>query len=474
MSILFISHSAPDNEIAEALDDAIRKLLGENSNEIKVRYSSSADHGPHGGEEWRSWIETQILGATTALIILTRESVTRHWPIWEAAACRGVSLAREQNKIEPRGPKIVALTFGISDVDCPDPFKKEQISSGTNPDDVENIFLQILEYHCIDPKVQFKAGQKLPEVLEQYLTSVKKTLLNTSSLVTEASVQDWLSRLNSLISEKRWSELGSFQRRMEVAFGYSKTTGYGKTTMRQIDLRLHRRLGECHLEQQNFEEAASQLRCARESAPRDVYVLSRLAEALIKHILKISKNNEKSDASSLQDEDKEKIDKLQDEVEEIIEKTNSLDPEILYSNPDSAAVSAKYHRRIKGDTQEALRIYRKSFQLNPESYYLADVLGQTLIEEGEFDAAKKTYKKAEDILKRIHDHNIWSLATSTTAYLVLGKSDLAIQAASEIVSLNPTANQTDSMIKGVSELCEKLQINDDIKIELIRKLEGAR
>jgi len=142
---------------------------------------------------------------------------------------------------------------------------------------------------------------------------------------------------------------------------------------------------------------------------------------------------------------------LQDEVEGIIDKTNSLDPDILYLNPDSAAVAAKYHRRIKNDAQEALRIYRKSFKLNPGSYYLADVLGQTLIDEGEFDEAKATYYLAEDILNRIPDHNIWSLATRTTAYLVLGKSDLAIKAANEIVALDPTANQTESIISGISE-----------------------
>lgn len=452
MSILFISHSAPDNEIAIAIDKAISDLLGENSNEIKVRYSSSADRGPHGGEEWRTWIETQILSATTALIILSRESVTRHWPIWEAAACRGVSLLREQKKLKPEGPKIVALTFGISDDDCPDPFKKEQIFSGTNSDDIKRVFMQILEYHSIKSEVQFEAGQRLENVRNQYLLSVNRILLNTPSLVTEPIVQDWLYRLDSLIGEKRWSELKSFQHRMEVAFGYDKNT-----MMRQIDLRLHRRLGECHLEQKNYEQAVNQFRFARESAPRDVYVLSRLAEALIKHIFNIG---EETDTSL-----------LQDEVEGIIEKTKALDPDILYLNPDSAAVAAKYQRRIKLNTKEALRIYRKSFKLNPESYYLADVLGQTLIGEGKLNEAKATYRLAEKILNRIPDHNIWSLATRITAYLVLGKSDLAIKAANEIADSDPTTNQIESIINGISELCEKIEIDAQNKVELIRKLE---
>ena len=82
MSTLFISHSSPDHEIAKALEEAISIIVGESSGKINISYSSSAERGPYGGEEWREWIEQQIVEATTVLIILTRESVTRHWPIW--------------------------------------------------------------------------------------------------------------------------------------------------------------------------------------------------------------------------------------------------------------------------------------------------------------------------------------------------------------------------------------------------------
>jgi len=448
-STLFISHSAPDSEIAKALEKAISALLGDHRKEIEITYSSSADCGPHAGEEWREWIEKQILRATTILIVLSRESITRHWPIWEAAACHGVSLLREHEGAEPVLPKIVALTYGISDNDCPDPFKKEQIFSGTNGDDIKQIFMQILEYHnIVDNRVLIEAGVKINDIRDEYLKSINKLLLNSPSLISEASVQDWLSRLDTLIKDKRWSELPDFQDRMNVAYGYSN-----ETMLRQIDLRLHRRLGECHLEQKNFEQAITQLQLARESAPRDVYVLSRLAEAILKHILE------------------NHTIEFEDEIGELLNRIENLDSDILYTNPDSAAVAAKYQRLIKKDTQEAIKIYRKSICRNPKSYYLADVLGQTLIGIGEVDQAKETYRSALDILESIPDHNIWSLATKTAAYLVLGDMNSAKLTAGEVSALNPTTNQQESIVNGVVRLCSELDIDKNIQDELIQRIE---
>ena len=451
VSTLFISHSSPDHEIAEALQKAISKLLGESSGQINICYSSSADRGPHGGEEWREWIEQQIVEATTVLIILSRESVTRHWPIWEAAACRGVGLQRASVNSDSVLPRIIALTYGITDDECPDPFRKEQIFSGESNDEMEKVFMQVLGYHGIDSETIFKAGKKLKNTLRTYLSSVKKILLNAPSLITEASVQDWLVRLDKLVEDQRWSELPSFQQWMNIAFGYDK-----KTMLRQIDLRLHRRLGDYHLEQRNFIQAIEQLRFARESAPRDVYVLSRLTEALIKYILESDKN--------LSTE-------FQEEIEELLDRVTILDPNILYTNPDSAAVAAKYQRRIKNNPQKAISIYKKSLKLNPDSYYLADVLGQTLIEVGKIEEAQGTYKQALEILSRIPDHNIWSLATKTTAKLVLNKIGDATESIEEIIGLKPTNNQLESIKDGVISICRKLGMDEYIEKELAKKLD---
>ncbi len=452
VSTLFISHSSPDYEIAEALQKAISKLLDEDSGQIKICYSSSAERGPHGGEEWRKWIEQQIVDATTALIILSRESVTRHWPIWEAAACRGVGLQRARENNESVRPRIIALTYGITDAECPDPFRKEQIFSGESSEDMERVFMQVLGYHGIESETLFKAGKHLENTLKIYLSSVEKLLLNAPSLVSEASVQDWLERLDKLVEDQRWSELPSFQHWMNIAFGYDQ-----KTMLRQIDLRLHRRLGEYHLEQRNFVQAIEQLRFARESAPRDIYILSRLTEALIKHILE---SDERISSTE-----------MQEEIEDLLRRITVLDPDILYSTPDSAAMAAKYQRRIKNNHKEAITIYKKSLSLNPDSYYLADVLGQTQIEVGKIKEAENTYTQALEILSRIPDYNIWSLATKTTANLVLNKISDAGESIDEIIKLNPTVNQLESIKDGIVSVCRKIKRDEAMVREFIEKID---
>ena len=319
---------------------------------------------------------------------------------------------------------------------------------------MERVFLQILEYHSIEKGITFKAGQRLENVLNIYLSSVKRILLDAPSLISEASVQDWLSRLDSLIENKRWSELVSFQHRMNIAFGYDK-----KTMLRQIDLRLHRRLGECHLEQLNYEQAIEQLKYARESAPRDIYVLSRLVEALIKYILNTEEETGLSD--------------FKEDIEELLIRIDVIDPDILYVNPDSAAVAAKYQRRINNNIQEAIRIYRKSLNLNPDSYYLADVLGQTLIDAGDLKEAEESYQKALEIINRIHDYNIWSLATKTTANLVLNQFDRALESANDISNLNPSLNQVESIKGGIVSLCMKLNVDKNNERRLLKKIGGG-
>lgn len=169
MSTLFISHSASDHEIAEALRRAISTLLGESIGLIEIQYSSSAERGPQGGDKWRQWIDQQVVEAKTALIVLSRESVTRSWPLWEAAACRGVALQRMQKETEPVDPLIIALTYGITKDECPDPLQAEQIYSGEDPDDMIIAFKQILKYHQADENVFVNVGEIGKKVLRTYI-----------------------------------------------------------------------------------------------------------------------------------------------------------------------------------------------------------------------------------------------------------------------------------------------------------------
>jgi len=91
---LFISHNAVDRPYAVALETAIHELL-DSDTLIDVRYSTSDEAGPQGGEKWREWIHRQVVDARTALVVVTPHALAKPWLLWEAGACVGAALAQQ-------------------------------------------------------------------------------------------------------------------------------------------------------------------------------------------------------------------------------------------------------------------------------------------------------------------------------------------------------------------------------------------
>ena len=58
---LYISHNAVDRPYAVALETAIHELL-DSDTLIDVRYSTSDEAGPQGGEKWREWMQRCVQG----------------------------------------------------------------------------------------------------------------------------------------------------------------------------------------------------------------------------------------------------------------------------------------------------------------------------------------------------------------------------------------------------------------------------
>ena len=98
------------------------------------------------------------------------------------------------------------------------------------------------------------------------------------------------------------------------------------------------------------------------------------------------------------------------------------------------------------------------------------MLGQTQIEVGNKNDAIKTYKDTLEILERIGDHNVWSLATKTTANLVLQNLNDAKNAIDEIIKLHPTKNQLMSIKEGILDICAKTGIAEKDKKDLMTRM----
>ena len=88
--VLFISHTAIDHPYAVALSSVLETLAGPRA--IDVRFSSSAESGPQGGQVWRDWIDARITDYWSALIVVTPESMGKPWLLWEAGACHAAKL----------------------------------------------------------------------------------------------------------------------------------------------------------------------------------------------------------------------------------------------------------------------------------------------------------------------------------------------------------------------------------------------
>lgn len=454
-TVLFISHNAADRPYAQALKQFVDDLLLD-PNLIDVRYSTSADTGPEGGEAWRDWIYRSVIDARTTLIIVTPHALGKPWLLWEAGAVKGAALARQSGTSDAtRSAIIVSLAYGLPVAECPDPLRGEQIIQGTDTKRLEELFYRILQVHEISGETLFKAGNRIRQAFDRYVPAVEAAMQRAPSIVNEANVQDWLKRLDALAAGKRLSELAGFERWMMLAFGRDTDEDAGSGGI-PIDVRLHRALGELHLGQRQYGQAVRQLRLAWRAAPRDIYVLRPLAEACMKSAL------EGGDAGSTE---------AREQIKTLLSAIRELDDQAFTATPEGAGLLAKYHRRVLHQPEEALSIYRKSLEVNPDSYYLTDLIAQTELELGRHDAARASFGRALEIIDRLGERNIWSHATAATASV--GLSDLARARAhiAQILEIgSPSASQAASITLGIREVASRIGLNPDSIDELLHDL----
>ncbi len=470
-NVLFISHTASDHPFALALKTAIHALVG--SETIDVRYSTSDEAGPQGGEKWREWIYRQVVEARTTLVVVTPQAIGKPWLLWEAGACWGAALTRKalaneegvgESGEHPGGMVgsrlLVTLAYGLSASECPDPLSAEQIVDGARDGAMEKVFDDILEAHGLSLDLIRKATKRMEGALASYTATVGKALLEASSLVTEANVQEWLARLDEIEqdAERRGArpsveDLRHYERWMRLAFGRDlDETG----TAAPIDVRLHRRLGQLFLRLRQFEPAARQLKLARRAAPRDIYVLRPLGEARLKH--------------HLAGKDPAADDEARKEIEGLLAAIKELDREAFVATPDAAALYGKYLRRARGDRPRAIEVYSTAFAACPDSYYLADLLAQTQLEEGLLEEARATYRRALEILDKLDELDVWSCATSTTAWVALGDHAGALASLQELPELDPEPSEVESVVGGLREVAQRSGYPDEGLEELLAVL----
>lgn len=453
-NVLFISHNAADQPYARALEAFIKTLV-DGLASIEVCYSTSSQTGPEGGEAWRSWIYDCVVRARTTLIVVTPHALGKPWLVWEAGAVKGASLARqpgpgsEARKGRARvgqAPQglIVSLAFGLSNAECPDPLRGEQIVQGTDLQRLKELFPNILAAHGLSGPALMTAGARMEKALESFRDAVQAAMRRTPSLINEANVQDWLTRLDEMARAHRLSELAGFERWMMLDFGHEGSADAAAPAA-PIDLRLHRRLGELYLGERLYADAVRQLRLAWRAAPRNIFVVRPLAEASMKQLLSLAADDQ--------------TEQRRHEVLLLLDAIKELDPTAFKASPDAAALLAKYYRRVLQEPARALVVYQEALAHNPDSYYLADLAAQTALELRQMDQAREHFQQALAITMRLVDNSLWSYATAATACVGLQILPQARENLEKLMlHIKPTETQADSIRRGIREVGERVGV----------------
>jgi len=416
---VFISHTHADAEIAHALSAAIEDVFGDL---LTTSYSTKKelDGGIKPGEEWFRWIVTKVREAQIAVIILTPSSVQKPWVLWEAGAVYGAGIASAATDIR----KVRPLVFKLSGSQIPSPFAGIQGVNGDERDGIERFLTDL--FNDFSPQMNtaqiFKAGRMLEDkTFNKYLNNVQQALLDSPLLPTEAAVQEWSDRLDKLFAENRLSEVQYLHDWLNLTFGRARDD-----RPLPLDLRLHRRLGEAYLSSNNPDRAIQEFQLALEFAPRDIFLLRNLGLAYLN-------------------------DRKKEEASRVIARIAELDKNAFSHNVECATLKGKL-QRMSNDSEGAAETYRLALENNSDSYYLADVLGQTLLQIGKIENAQSVYRRACEIILRLSEQNLWTYATRATAALVLNDEPNALRMLEEIAGLKPTPSEIKTIEDGLENI----------------------
>lgn len=426
LTSMFISHSHHDSEFAQALkrlfESAIPKLAG------SVEFSSdvSPDGGISAGEEWREWIKRQVLESGRAIIVLTPRSVDSDWVQWEAGAVEGVRLAEEKHSI-----RVLPVLFGVTRV--PSTLSNLNYVDGSSVGAMKKLVTGLQEDAGMSGKEMVAKNDDVDRALKTFVETVEALSTDIPAEPTEATMQEWISRIDDLARQGRSSEVGSLHQWLELAFGLDDPDA----RQAPLDVRIHRRLGEMYLGAKRFGRAIKQFDLARKSAPRDLFLLRNLGLAYVA-------------ASQL------------DEAGAVIERIEELDPEAFTKNPECVGLKGRWYRtrweqsgeRDRASLEKARDTYLDGAEATHGQYYLADVAAQLSLQLDDETGAGRSFDAVLTAVGDLGTQSIWSHASAANALLYQGRSEDAMVRLNKIADLGPDARQISSIESGLARMAK--------------------
>lgn len=415
---IFISLTKDDSPIADALRDALYELFSHHR--VRVDYSTNKDYegGIRHGSDWYRWIHDRVSDCSAAIIILTSTSVRKPWVLYESGA-----VASSAYGSGDASQKLRPMMFQMSEDAVPSPLKHVQTVRGDDADGFRSMLRELVAdfQDLLEPREALQIGERMNTVISSYIERVNEALRIAPLEPSEGVVQEWCKRLDEAASEYRATAVQYLQKSIDVAFGSSQ--GHEK---RPLDVRIHRRLGEMFLDVEMYSEAAAEFELARQLVPRDLFILRAQGQALLGmgHF---------------------------DDADRVISDIRLFDDSAFIYNAESAALLARWHTQ-KGNPTSAQRVLQDALHANSHSYYLADLLGQNLVLQGDLSGAKAVYSGVLRKLRETKEANIWYFATRATAYLVDGNEKEVVEALREIRSLRPSPGAVRSIQNGLQRV----------------------
>lgn len=342
MSGVFVSHAHSDEPLVRALAAMLERLFRTKIG--AVNYSSRKERGGiEPGEEWFGWIVNQVRDADFVLLMLTPNSAAKPWLIWEAGAAVGAAISRDRQR------PLIPLLYGMSSATVPGPMSRLQTVRGEQGAEMRKLVDRFYKFYRADftPDDAVQYGESLKGALDEYVGAVEAIPPRLPISVTEAAIQEWVDRLDDLKRQGRFAETRVYESWINVAFGRS-----GGKNEPPLDLRIHRRLAALFdaAGEAGSVDAERQYELARRAAPRDIFTLRGLGKT-------------KLDRGDL------------DGCKAVIAEIESLDGAAFVSNPENAALKARWQKRT-GDELGRLAFLKEAYGNMPSSFYIGDLLGR--------------------------------------------------------------------------------------------------
>ena len=421
---IFISLTHRDTGIAEALQRALKGLLGEDA---AVYFSTSKElrGGIGHGENWFDWIVARVKECDFSLVLITPASVQKPWILWEAGAVYGAAVASGKEGLR----KVRPLVYRVRTDDLPSPIRDSQVQlrRGDDPADVEAFLTEILDQYrdTLGQKI-IAASRRLEKTVAAYIQDVEASLKLAPMLADTNVVEEWRHRLDDLLQQKRASEVEHLHQWLDIAFGRDQTD-----RPLPLDLRLHSKLAGLYLKARKYPEAIQQLELARRLAPRDIYVLRTLGRAYLE-------------------------DKQRDKAKDVIDAIAELDPRAFVHNVECAALQGRWYREGK-NPQKAAEIFEAALDVNSDSHYLANLLAEARLEAGDQKGAKTAFERVVQIIKDLGEENVWTHASLANAAFVCGDDAAAVAHLRAICDGKPHADTLSTITEGLTRLAANVE-----------------